>query len=152
MIAVTGPSGSSKSTLFNIIGCIDNPIEGSYFLMDKPIDTFGDNEKAELRNSVFGFVAQDFALVERYRVYKNMMISLSYSKKKFKPKNKIRKVLSQLGISEKEKTITLNLSIGQRQRVAIARAIVNEPDIILADEPTGSLDSQTGKEVMDGYI
>ena len=149
MIAVMGPSGSGKSTLLNIIGCIDSPTEGSYFLMDKPIDTFGDNERARLRNEVFGFVVQDFALVERYSVYKNVMIPLSYSKKKFKPKDKIRKVLSQLGISEKEKTMALNLSIGQRQRVAIARAIVNEPDIILADEPTGSLDSQTGKEVMD---
>lgn len=149
MIAVMGPSGSGKSTLLNIIGCIDSPTEGSYTLNDRLIDTFNENEKARLRNEVFGFVVQDFALVERYSVYKNVMIPLSYSKKKFKPKDKIEEALSRLGILEKKKALALALSIGQRQRVAIARAIVNEPDIILADEPTGSLDSQTGKEVMD---
>jgi len=150
MIAVMGPSGSGKSTLLNIIGCIDVPTSGSYLLLDKPIDTFNEKDRARLRNEVFGFVVQDFALVERYSVYKNVMIPLSYSKKKFKSyKDKIEEVLSQLGILEKKKAMALNLSIGQRQRVAIARAIVNEPDIILADEPTGSLDSETGKEVMD---
>ena len=150
MIAVMGPSGSGKSTLLNIIGCIDKPTVGEYFLSDRLINTFGDSEMAGLRNEVFGFVVQDFALVERYSVYKNVMIPLSYSKKKFKSnKDKIEGVLSQLGILEKKKAMALNLSMGQRQRAAIARAIVNDPDIILADEPTGSLDSDTGKEVMD---
>ena len=150
MIAVMGPSGSGKSTLLNIIGCIDKPTVGEYFLSDRLINTFGDSEMAGLRNEVFGFVVQDFALVERYSVYKNVMIPLSYSKKKFKSnKDKIEEVLSQLGILEKKKAMALNLSMGQRQRAAIARAIVNDPDIILADEPTGSLDSDTGKEVMD---
>ncbi len=150
MIAVMGPSGSGKSTLLNIIGCIDKPTVGEYFLSDRLINTFGDSEMAGLRNEIFGFVVQDFALVERYSVYKNVMIPLSYSKKKFKSKkDKIEKVLSRLGILEKKKAMALNLSMGQRQRAAIARAIVNDPDIILADEPTGSLDSDTGKEVMD---
>lgn len=150
MIAVMGPSGSGKSTLLNIIGCIDRPTVGEYFLSDRLINTFGDSEMARLRNEVFGFVVQDFALVERYSVYKNVMIPLSYSKKKFKSnKDKIEEVLSRLGILEKKKAMALNLSMGQRQRAAIARAIVNDPDIILADEPTGSLDSDTGKEVMD---
>ena len=150
MIAVMGPSGSGKSTLLNIIGCIDIPTDGKYVLDGRLIDTFNDIRRAELRNSVFGFVVQDFALVERYSVYKNVMIPLSYSKKKFKSnKDKIEEVLSQLGILEKKKAMALNLSMGQRQRAAIARAIVNDPDIILADEPTGSLDSDTGKEVMD---
>jgi|SRR3972149_6210939 len=150
MIAVMGPSGSGKSTLLNMIGCIDKPTVGEYFLSDRLINTFGDSEMAGLRNKVFGFVVQDFALVERYSVYKNVMIPLSYSKKKFKSnKDKIEEVLSQLGILEKKKAMALNLSMGQRQRAAIARAIVNDPDIILADEPTGSLDSDTGKEVMD---
>lgn len=150
MIAVMGPSGSGKSTLLNIIGCIDKPTVGEYFLSDRLINTFDDSEMAGLRNEVFGFVVQDFALVERYSVYKNVMIPLSYSKKKFKSnKDKIEEVLSQLGILEKKKVMALNLSMGQRQRAAIARAIVNDPDIILADEPTGSLDSDTGKEVMD---
>ena len=150
MIAVMGPSGSGKSTLLNIIGCIDNPTSGKYFLSDRLIDTFGDSERAELRNQIFGFVVQDFALVERYSVYKNVMIPLTYSKKQIKSRrDKIEEVLSQLGILEKKKAIALNLSMGQRQRAAIARAIVNDPDVILADEPTGSLDSDTGKEVMD---
>ncbi|PIU28692.1 MAG: peptide ABC transporter ATP-binding protein [Candidatus Hydromicrobium americanum] len=150
MIAVMGPSGSGKSTLLNIIGCIDKPTGGKYLLSDRLIDTFNDSEMAELRNQKFGFVVQDFALVERYNVYKNVMIPLTYSKKQIKLKrDKIGKVLSQLGILEKKKAMALNLSMGQRQRVAIARAIVNDPDIILADEPTGSLDSDTGSEVMD---
>jgi len=150
MIAVMGPSGSGKSTLLNIIGCIDKPTGGKYILNGLLIDTFNDKERARLRNEVFGFVVQDFALVERYNVYKNVMIPLSYSKKKIKSKkDKIEEILSRLGILEKKKTMALNLSMGQRQRVAIARAIVNDPDIILADEPTGSLDSETGSEVMD---
>lgn len=150
MIAVMGPSGSGKSTLLNIIGCIDKSTGGKYLLNDHLISTFNDREMAELRNQIFGFVVQDFALVERYSVYKNVMIPLSYSKKQIKSKrNKIEEVLSHLGILEKKKAMALNLSMGQRQRAAIARAIVNDPDIILADEPTGSLDSDTGGEVMD---
>lgn len=150
MIAIMGPSGSGKSTLLNIIGCIDKPTGGKYFLNDRLIDTFNDSEMAGLRNHIFGFVVQDFALVERYSVYKNVMIPLSYSKKQIKSqKDKIEKVLSQLGILEKKKAMALNLSMGQRQRAAIARAIVNDPDVILADEPTGSLDSETGEEVME---
>jgi len=150
MIAIMGPSGSGKSTLLNIIGCIDKSTGGRYLLSDRLISTFNDREMAELRNQKFGFVAQDFALVERYSVYRNVMIPLSYSKKPIKSKrNKIEEVLSHLGILEKKKTMALNLSMGQRQRTAIARAIVNDPDIILADEPTGSLDSDTGEEIMD---
>jgi len=150
MIAIMGPSGSGKSTLLNIIGCIDRPTDGQYLLDGRKINTFNDSEMAMLRNQNFGFVVQDFALVERYSVYKNVMIPLSYSKKQIKSKrDKIEEALSQLGILEKIKAMALNLSIGQRQRVAIARAIVNDPDIILADEPTGSLDSDTGEEVME---
>jgi len=150
MIAVMGPSGSGKSTLLNIIGCIDTPTGGKYYLDDCPMDTLDDRNRARLRNEVFGFVVQDFALVERYSVYKNVMIPLSYSKKQIKSKRaKIEEALSQLGILEKINAMALNLSMGQRQRVAIARAIVNDPDIILADEPTGSLDSDTGEEVME---
>lgn len=150
MIAVMGPSGSGKSTLLNIIGCIDKATRGKYLLSDRSIDGYNDVERAELRNEVFGFVVQDFSLVERYSVYKNIMVPLSYSKKMIKSKkDKIEKVLFQLGILEKKNAMAYNLSMGQRQRVAIARAIVNDPDIILADEPTGSLDSNTGKEVLD---
>jgi putative ABC transport system ATP-binding protein len=150
MIAIMGPSGSGKSTLLNIIGCIDRPTSGKYLLYDRLINTFNDREMAELRNKIFGFVVQDFALVERYSVYKNVMIPLTYSKKQIKSKrDKIENILSQLGILEKKNAMALNLSMGQRQRVAIARAIVNDPDIILADEPTGALDSDTGGEIMN---
>lgn len=150
MIAIMGPSGSGKSTLLNIIGCIDRPTSGKYLLYDRLINTFNDREMAELRNKIFGFVVQDFALVERYSVYKNVMIPLTYSKKQIKSKrDKIENILSQLGILEKKNAMALNLSMGQRQRVAIARAIVNDPDIILADEPTGALDSDTGREIMN---
>lgn len=150
MIAIMGPSGSGKSTLLNIIGCIDRQTGGDYFLHDRLINTFNDREMAELRNKIFGFVVQDFALIERYSVYKNVMIPLTYSKKQIKSKrDKIENILSQLGILEKKNAMALNLSMGQRQRVAIARAIVNDPDIILADEPTGALDSDTGGEIMN---
>jgi len=150
MIAIMGPSGSGKSTLLNIIGCIDRPTGGDYFLYDRLINTFNDGEMAELPNQKFGFVVQDFALVERYSVYKNVMIPLSYSKKPIKSKkDKIENILSQLGILEKKNAMALNLSMGQRQRVAIARSIVNDPDIILGDEPTGTLDSDTGEEIMN---
>jgi len=150
MIAIMGPSGSGKSTLLNIIGCIDRSTNGDYFLYDRLINTFNDREMAELRNEKFGFVVQDFALVERYNVYKNVMIPLTYSKKPIKSKkDKIEEILSKLKILEKKKAMAMNLSMGQRQRVAIARAIVNDPDIILADEPTGALDSDTGEEVMN---
>ncbi|MCD4670613.1 MAG: ABC transporter ATP-binding protein [Actinomycetia bacterium] len=149
MIAIMGPSGSGKSTLLNIIGCIDRQTDGQYFLNGDDVSKLSNTKKARLRNECFGFVIQDFALVERYNVYKNVMIPLSYSKKSIgSKKDKIIKTLTDLDIGEKVKSMATNLSMGQRQRVAIARAIVNDPDIILADEPTGSLDSDTGEEVM----
>lgn len=149
MIAVMGASGSGKSTLLNILGCLDKPTEGQYYLNARSIVTFNPKEMAELRNQIFGFIVQDFALVDRYNVYRNVMIPLTYSKKPIKSKkSRIEKVLSQLGILDKKNALASKLSGGQRQRVAIARAIVNEPDIILADEPTGSVDSRTGSEVI----
>ena len=149
MIAIMGASGSGKSTLLNILGLLDKPTDGRYYLNSRPIMTFNTKEMAVLRNQSFGFIVQDFALVDRYSVYRNVMIPLTYSKKPIRSKkSKIEDVLSQLGILDKKNVLALKLSGGQRQRVAIARAIVNDPDIILADEPTGALDSKTGKEVM----
>lgn len=149
MIAVMGASGSGKSTLLNILGCLDKPTGGVYYLNERSIITFKANEMADLRNQYFGFIVQDFALVDLYNVYRNVMIPLTYSKKPIKSKkDRIEKVLSQLGILDKKNVLASKLSGGQRQRVAIARAIVNEPEIILADEPTGSLDSKTGSEVI----
>ncbi|WP_353892499.1 ABC transporter ATP-binding protein [Proteinivorax hydrogeniformans] len=150
MVAIMGPSGSGKSTLLNILGCIDRPTKGEYSYKENEISHIKAKEMARLRNEVFGFVIQDFALVDRYTVFKNIMIPLSYSQKAIKSKKeKVESVLKQLNISEKRDVLAANLSGGQRQRVAIARAIVNEPEIILADEPTGSLDSATGQDVLD---
>ena len=150
MVAIMGASGSGKSTLLNILGCLDNPTEGTYMLKGKNILSYSPREMAALRNRQFGIIVQDFALVDRYNVYRNVLIPLTYSKKPIQSRRKrIDEVLSQLGISDKKHTLALKLSGGQRQRVAIARAIVNNPEIILADEPTGSLDSKTGLEVID---
>lgn len=149
MVAIMGPSGSGKSTLLNILGCIDEPTSGEYLLLDRSIGRYNEKERASLRNEVFGFVVQDFSLVDRYSVSKNVKIPLTYSKKKHGLKDAlVDEALSRLGILEKKKVLARNLSMGQRQRVAIARAIINGPEIILADEPTGSLDSETGKDVM----
>jgi len=150
MIAIMGPSGSGKSTLLNIIGCIDSATGGKYFLDGRLIETFDSGEMAKLRNEMFGFVIQDFALIDRYSVYKNVKIPLTYSHKSISyEKDRVENVLSQLKILDKKNTMASNLSGGQRQRVAIARAIVNEPEIILADEPTGALDSDTEDDVMN---
>lgn len=150
MTAIMGPSGSGKSTLLNIIGCIDSATGGKYFLDGRLIETFDSREMAKLRNEMFGFVIQDFALIDRYSVYKNVKIPLTYSHKSISyEKDRVENVLSQLKILDKKNTMASNLSGGQRQRVAIARAIVNEPEIILADEPTGALDSDTEDDVMN---
>jgi len=147
IVAVVGPSGSGKSTLLNIIGCIDSPTEGSYWLDNSLIKNSKQKDMARIRNERFGFVVQDFALVERYTVKKNVLIPLSYSSKKIS-KNRADELLERLGLSEKKNVLASDLSGGQRQRVAIARALINDPDIILADEPTGALDKNTGFEVM----
>lgn len=150
MVAIMGASGSGKSTLLNILGCLDKPSQGQYTLKSKPVLTYNSRKMAELRSLSFGIIVQDFALVDRYTVYQNVLIPLTYSKKPIDSKRKrIETVLEQLGILDKKNTLALKLSGGQRQRVAIARALVNDPEIILADEPTGSLDSKTGSEVIN---
>lgn len=149
MIAIMGASGSGKSTLLNIIGCLDRPTSGEYLLDGEKIEKCSEKERALLRNSKFGFVIQDFALVERYTVKKNVYLPLTYTHKNYNSKNRqVDNILLKLGILDKKNTLSYKLSGGQRQRVAIARAIVNNPDIILADEPTGALDRKTGTEVI----
>lgn len=148
-IALIGPSGAGKTTLMNIIGCLDYATDGKYFLDGYEISDYSEREKAKLRNEKFGFVVQDFALINEMTVYENVKMPLRYSKKVLKNQKKhIEDILKSLGVESKKEIKVKNLSGGQQQRVAIARAMVNSPEIILADEPTGALDQRTGREVM----
>lgn len=150
MVAIMGRSGAGKSTLLHIIGFIDTFEAGEYYLDGEKVENFGDIKRAELRNSHFGIIMQDFALVENFTVWENVMLPLDFSKNKRKlSKKKIAlNALKTIGIEDLARKKVSNLSGGQKQRVAIARAIANDPDIILADEPTGSLDSLTADEIM----
>ena len=149
MVAIVGPSGSGKSTLLNIIGCLDKLDSGEYILNDKKVSDFKSSKLSYIRNNEFGFVVQYFALIDDYTVYENVKVPLKYSKKGFKKnKNRIIDLLIELDIEAKKDNYPCELSGGQNQRVAIARAIINDPDIILADEPTGALDSKTGNQVI----
>lgn len=149
-VAIMGASGSGKSTLLNIMGCMDKATEGEYYLNEINIRKYSDKRMAGLRNEVFGFVMQDFALIERCTVEKNVMLPLYYSKKHKKDKRKrVEEMLGKVGLLEKKQQLAMRLSGGQRQRVAIARALVNDASILLCDEPTGALDQKTGKEIID---
>lgn len=150
MVAIMGASGSGKSTLLNLIGCLDRKTSGEYYFDGKSIDEYRKNDLASLRNSAFGFVVQYFALIDSYSVYENVEIPLVYNKTKVTDKKqRIKSTLFKLGIEHKIHKHPNELSGGQCQRVAIARAIVNNPRVILADEPTGALDKKTGEEVMN---
>ncbi len=150
-LSIMGPSGSGKSTLMNILGCLDIPTSGTYILGGKNIDRLNDNQLAEIRNKKVGFVFQTFNLLPRINIIGNVELPLIYSKEKVSislRKNMIDEVIDSVGLHEWIKHRPGELSGGQRQRVAIARAIINNPAIILADEPTGNLDSRTGEEIM----
>lgn len=148
MYAVCGTSGAGKTTLLNIIGLADTATSGQYFLDGKNVESASDAKQAELRNRYFGYVLQDYALLEAETVYENVSIPLIFSKKKSKSfQSLVRAALQAVGMEDYIKTQVSKLSGGQKQRVAIARAIVNEPKIILADEPTGALDSKTGEQI-----
>ena len=152
MTAVIGKSGSGKSTLLHIIGCIDTFEKGSYKFMDKEISRMNSRQSSFFRNKNVGIVLQDFALIESYSVVENVMLPLYFSKGKFNKKKLREKAITALkavGLDNLSEKSVNKLSGGQKQRVAIARAIVNNPSLILADEPTGNLDSKNGKEVMD---
>lgn len=150
LVAIVGTSGSGKSTLLNIIGTLDSPSSGEYLLNSKNISNLTQKELAKIRNMTFGFVVQYFALINDYTVSENIEIPLEYSKVKSNEREKrISEVLKKLGILDKAKKKPKELSGGQQQRVAIARALINNPDVILADEPTGALDSKTSQQVID---
>lgn len=152
MVAIMGKSGSGKTTLLNIIGLLDKSFEGEYFINDTDVSRLSEKLKSSFRNELFGFVVQDFALIEKYSVFENIKIPFSYTNKRLKKGEiiqRIEKITTEMGINDKLNEPAYNLSGGQRQRVAIARAIINNPNIILADEPTGSLDSETAKEIMN---
>lgn len=150
MLAIIGKSGAGKSTLLHIIGCIDKFEKGSYTIDGVDVHSLSDNKLAKIRNEKVGIVMQDFALVDEYSVIENVMIPLNFSKKKLgKPKELAMKALERVGIADLAKKPVSKLSGGQKQRAAIARAIVNDPSFILADEPTGALDTKTSSEIME---
>ena len=149
-LAIMGPSGSGKSTLMNIIGCLDKPTSGEFTLDGKDMLALTDNELSEIRAHKIGFVFQSFQLLKGETAIQNVMLPLSFAGVKRNLRRDIaHKALERVGLAERVNFLPTQLSGGQKQRVAIARALVNNPDIILADEPTGALDQKSGKSVME---
>jgi len=149
MVAIMGPSGSGKSTLMNMVGCLDRPTDGRYFLADKEVGQIDDNQRAEVRNRHIGFVFQGFNLLPKLTALQNVETPLIYRGVGMKQRREMAlKALGQVGLAQRSHHRPSQLSGGQQQRVAIARAIASEPSILLADEPTGALDSRTGQEVL----
>jgi len=148
-VAIMGASGSGKSTLMNVLGCLDTPTSGRYELNEQDVSDLTDEELAEIRNSEIGFIFQTFNLLTRNTALENVMLPLVYSGiRKQQRMERAEKMLSSVGLAERVDHKPNELSGGQRQRVAVARALINNPAILLADEPTGNLDSKTSEEIM----
>lgn len=153
MLAIMGPSGSGKSTLLKIIGCMIKSTSGQYMFNENRVEKMNGKQLANMRNKHIGFIFQDFCLLEDRNVEENVMLPLLFAKVPFvKMPRKSRGFLNKWGSPKLSKRTTAELSGGQKQRVAIARALISDPEVILADEPTGSLDSKTAQEVMDALI
>ena len=151
-VSVIGPSGSGKSTLMNIIGCLDTADAGEYLLDGTPIEAYTENELARVRNIKIGFVFQSFNLISKLSAEENVELPLIYQGvRTSERRERVRQALSKVGLEHRTKHLPTELSGGQQQRVAIARALVTRPSLILADEPTGNLDSHTGGEIMDMF-
>ena len=149
-VSIIGPSGSGKSTLMNIIGCLDVADAGTYFLDGLPIEAYSENELARIRNQKIGFVFQSFNLIPKLTAEENVELPLIYQKvPKAERQRRVKEALERVNLYARAKHLPTELSGGQQQRVAIARAIVTNPKLILADEPTGALDSKTSREIID---
>ena len=149
-VSIIGPSGSGKSTLMNIIGCLDVADAGSYKLDDLPIEAYTENELAKIRNQKIGFVFQQFNLIPKLTAWENVELPLIYQKvPRSERQTRVKAALERVGLANRATHLPTELSGGQQQRVAIARAIVTNPKLVLADEPTGALDSKTSQEIID---
>ena len=151
-VSIIGPSGSGKSTLMNIIGCLDVADAGSYLLDGLPIEAYTENQLAKVRNEKIGFVFQSFNLIAKLSAEENVELPLIYQKvPRQERQERVKAALEQVGLTKRAKHLPTELSGGQQQRVAIARALVTRPSLILADEPTGNLDSKTSREIMEMF-
>jgi ABC-type lipoprotein export system ATPase subunit len=151
LLAILGPSGSGKSTVMHIIGLLDTPTAGTVKINGKDVSKYSDNELSLARNETIGFVFQQFNLINKLTILENILLPTIYTRKKlsFNPKDKAMELITRFGLLGKEKSFPNKISGGQQQRVAIARALIMEPKLVLADEPTGNLDTKTGNAILD---